>query len=42
VTGQRAYTGYTELFSNAEFLWTRNIRLDNLVLGRYTATGPRQ
>ena len=23
-----------------EFIWTRNIRLDNLVLGRYTATGP--
>ena len=42
VTGQRAYTGYTELFGDAEFLWTRNIRLDNLVLGRYTAIGPRR
>ncbi len=42
VTGQRAYTGYSELFGDAEFLWTRNIRLDNLVLSRYTATGPRR
>ena len=42
VTGQRAYAGFTELFGDAEFLWTRNIRLDNLVLGRYTATGPRR
>ena len=42
VTGQRAYTGYTQLFGDAEFVWTRNIRLDNLVLGRYTATGPRR
>ena len=42
VTGQRAYTGYTQLFGDAEFIWTKNIRLDNLVLARYTATGPRR
>ena len=42
VTGTQAYVGYAELFGDAEFLWTRNIRLDNLVLGRYTATGPRR
>ncbi len=42
VTRQRAYTGYTRLFGDAEFIWTRNIRLDNLVLARYTATGPRR
>ena len=28
--------------SDAEFIWTKNIRLDNLVLARYTATGPRR
>jgi hypothetical protein len=33
---------YTKLFGNAEFIWTRNLRLDNLVLARYTAKGPRK
>jgi hypothetical protein len=42
VTDQRAYTDYTKLFGNAEFIWTRNLRLDNLVLARYTAKGPRR
>ena len=42
VTNQRAYTGYTKFFGNAEFIWTRNIKLDNLVLARYTAKGPRK
>jgi hypothetical protein len=42
VTGQRAYTGYRKFFGNAEFLWTRNLRLDNLVLARHTTTGPRR
>lgn len=42
VTNQQAYTGYTKLFGDAEFIWTPNIRLDNLVLARYTATGPRR
>ena len=40
VTAQRAYTGYTKYFGNAEFIWTRGIRLDNLVLARYTTQGP--
>jgi len=42
VTNQQAYTGYTKLFGDAEFIWTRNLRLDNLVLARYTAKGPRR
>lgn len=42
VTGQRAYTGYAELFGDAEFIWTGNLKLDNLVLARYTARGPRR
>ncbi len=42
VTNQRAYTDYTKLFGDAEFIWTRNLRLDNLMLTRYTAKGPRK
>ena len=42
VTNQRAYTDYTKLFGDAEFIWTRNLRLDNLMLARYTAKGPRK
>lgn len=42
VTNQRAYTDYTKLFGDAEFIWTRNLRLDNLMLARYTAKGPRR
>jgi len=42
VTDQPSYVNYTKLFGDAEFLWTRNLRLDNLVLFRYTATGPRK
>ena len=42
VTNQQAYTGYTKLFGDAEFIWSRNLRLDNLVLARYTAKGPRR
>jgi hypothetical protein len=42
VTGVPAYVNYTKLFGDAEFIWTRSIRLDNLVLARYTAAGPRQ
>ena len=42
VTNQAAYVNYTKLFGNAEFIWTRNLRLDNLVLARYTAKGPRK
>jgi hypothetical protein len=42
VTSVPAYVKYTKWFGDAEFIWTRNIRLDNLVLARYTATGPRK
>ena len=42
VSDQPAYVKYTHLFGNAEFIWTRNLRLDNLVLARYTAKGPRK
>jgi hypothetical protein len=42
VTGQRAYTGYAKLFGDAEFIWTGNLKLDNLVLARYTAKAPRR
>jgi hypothetical protein len=41
VTSTPAYVNYRKVFGDAEFIWTRNIRLDNLVLARYTATGPR-
>jgi hypothetical protein len=42
VTNQAAYVKYTQLFGDAEFIWTRNLKLDNLVLARYTAKGPRK
>jgi hypothetical protein len=42
VTFYRGFVNYAKLFGNAEFIWTRNIRLDNLVLARYTARGPRR
>jgi hypothetical protein len=42
VTDQAAYVKYTHLFGDAEFIWTRNLRLDNLVLARHTAKGPRK
>jgi hypothetical protein len=42
VTPYPAYWTYTNRFGNAEFIWTRNIRLDNLVLARFTAKGPRR
>jgi hypothetical protein len=42
VTNQRAYTDYTKYFGDAEFIWTRNLHLDDLVLARYTARGPRK
>jgi len=42
VTNQRAYTDYTKYFGDAEFIWTRNLHLDDLVLARYTAKGPRK
>ena len=42
VTNQPAYTRYVKVFGDAEFIWTRNLHLDNLVLARYTARGPRK
>ena len=42
VTGVAAYWNVAGIFKNAKFIWTRNIRLDNLVLARYTAKGPRK
>ncbi|MBI4888633.1 MAG: hypothetical protein HY824_16165, partial [Acidobacteria bacterium] len=42
VTNQPAYVNYAKLFGDAEFIWTRNLHLDNLVLARYTAKGPRR
>ncbi|MGH9253836.1 MAG: hypothetical protein ACRD3C_04620 [Vicinamibacterales bacterium] len=42
VTNQPAYVNYTKLFGDAEFIWTRNLKLDNLVLTRFTAKGPRK
>ena len=42
VTFYRGYTNYAKRFGDAEFIWTRNIRLDNLVLARYTARGPHR
>jgi hypothetical protein len=41
VTDDPSYTRVTQIFRNAEFIWTRNLKLDNLVLARYTAKGPR-
>jgi hypothetical protein len=40
VTTQRAYTAYAKVFGDAQFIWTRNLRLDNLVLARFTVKGP--
>ena len=42
VTNAPGYVNYRQMFGDAEFIWTRNIRLDNLVLARFTATGPRR
>ena len=42
VTGVPAYWDVAKIFQNAEFIWTRNLRLDNMILARYTAKGPRK
>lgn len=42
VTDDPSYTRVAKVFGDAEFIWTRNLRLDNLVLARYTAKGPRR
>ena len=36
VTGTPGYVKYADLFKPAQFIWTRNLLLDNLVLVRYT------
>ena len=40
ITNAPGYVNYRDVFKDAEFIWTRNIRLDNLVLARFTAKGP--
>jgi hypothetical protein len=40
VTGVPAYVNYRKLFGDAEFIWTRSIRLDNLVLAKIHGNGP--
>ena len=42
VTFYRGFVNYAKYFGDAEFIWTRNIRLDDMVLARYTAKGPRK
>ena len=42
VTNVPGYVNYAKYFGDAEFIWTHNIRLDDLVLARYTAKGPRR
>jgi hypothetical protein len=41
VTDDVSYTRVTKIFGDAEFIWTKNLKLDNLVLARYAAKGPR-
>ena len=41
VTDHPSYTRHAKVFNDARFIWTRNLRLDNLILARYTAKGPR-
>jgi len=40
VTGAPGYVKYARLFGDAQFIWTRNLLLDNLVLSRYVAKAP--
>jgi hypothetical protein len=42
VTDHPSYTRNVKLFEDARFIWTRNLRLDNVVLARFTAPGPRR
>lgn len=42
VTGAPGYVKYAHHFAPARFIWSKNLRLDNLVLARYTAKGPRR
>ncbi len=40
VTGSTAYVEYASLFGDAEFIWTKSLKLDNRVLCRVTIDGP--
>ena len=40
VTSAPGYVKYADLFTPAQFIWTRNLLLDNLVLARYTVKAP--
>jgi hypothetical protein len=40
VTDHPSYTRHAKVFQDARFIWTKNLRLDNVVLARYTAKGP--
>ena len=40
VTADPSYVRVAQVFRDAQFIWTKNLRLDNLVLARYTAAGP--
>ena len=40
VTGAPGYVRHADLFKPAQFIWTRNLLLDNLVLARYTVKAP--
>jgi len=40
VTGVPAYVDYAAIFSDAEFIWTKNLDLDNQVLCRLTVEAP--
>jgi hypothetical protein len=42
VTDHPSYTRHVKIFEDARFIWTKNLRLDNLILARYTAKGPRR
>ena len=40
VTSTPGYVRHAAWFGSGEFIWTRNLLLDNLVLARHTAKGP--
>lgn len=40
VTSTPGYVRHAALFGRAEFIWTRNLLLDNVVLARHTVRGP--
>jgi len=42
VTSTPGYVRHAALFGRAEFIWTRNLLLDNVVLARHTVNGPAQ